>query len=341
MYYSLSQIYSNYLSRLGSLTKFLLFMLFTAIYIYVAIHSMPSRNVKRPTTSKNRNITSKIMRQIEENGVDLYAIEEEMALRREQIYTTCQTYKYENILPNTWEFVVDAHHSLVWCKVFKAASSTWIYYFNILGGYEESYLRKGTYNPLKLLRSRFPRPTLSQLNAVLHSSLSFLIVREPLERLLSIYQSLKSSLKDKYNSELINKIKKHTFDDGNLSINDLTFKQFVKYVIESNIDEKPWTPLYKCCAPCTVNFTVIAKLETLLEDQEYIIKRAGIEDILNTAKVKLQYLAHKKVEHTSDYLELYYSELDFKLLNKLVEIYSVDYEMFQYNATKYYNYIRY
>lgn len=73
------------------------------------------------------------MRQIEENGVDLYAIEEEMALRREQIYTTCQTYKYENILPNTWEFVVDAHHSLVWCKVFKAASSTWIYYFNILG----------------------------------------------------------------------------------------------------------------------------------------------------------------------------------------------------------------
>lgn len=130
----------------------------------------------------------------------------------------------------------------------------------IVGGYEESYLRKGTYNPLKLLRSRFPRPTLSQLNAVLHSSLSFLIVREPLERLLSIYQSLKSSLKDKYNSELINKIKKHTFDDGNLSINDLTFKQFVKYVIESNIDEKPWTPLYKCCAPCTVNFTVIAKV---------------------------------------------------------------------------------
>lgn len=39
-------------------------MLFTAIYIYVAIHSMPSRNVKRPTTSKNRNITSKIVSKV-------------------------------------------------------------------------------------------------------------------------------------------------------------------------------------------------------------------------------------------------------------------------------------
>ncbi|KAK9503282.1 hypothetical protein O3M35_011884 [Rhynocoris fuscipes] len=281
------------------------------------------------------------MRQIEENGVDLYAIEEEMAFRREQIFTTCQLFRHDDIIPNTWDFVVDAHHSLVWCKVMKAASSTWIYYFNILGGYEEAILRKGLENPLKLLRSRFPIPTTTQLNSALHSSLSFIIVREPLERLLSIYLSIKTSMKDINHSELINNIKEHIYGNRRKSLNDLTFKQFVNYVIESDINGKPWTPLYKCCAPCLVNFTAIAKMETLLEDQEYIIKRSGIDDILNTAKVKLQYLAHRKVEHTSDYLDLYYSQLDFNLLNKLLEIYSIDYEMFKYNATKYYSYVSY
>lgn len=35
--------------------------------------------------------------------------------------------------PNAWEFFISPGHSLTWCNVFKAASSTWMYYFNILG----------------------------------------------------------------------------------------------------------------------------------------------------------------------------------------------------------------
>lgn len=35
--------------------------------------------------------------------------------------------------PNAWEFFLSPGHGLAWCNVFKAASSTWLYYFNILG----------------------------------------------------------------------------------------------------------------------------------------------------------------------------------------------------------------
>lgn len=36
--------------------------------------------------------------------------------------------------PNPWEFLVDNKHRLVWCNVFKAASTSWMYNFNILAG---------------------------------------------------------------------------------------------------------------------------------------------------------------------------------------------------------------
>lgn len=34
---------------------------------------------------------------------------------------------------NNKEFFVDHAHNLVWCNIFKAASSSWLYNFNILG----------------------------------------------------------------------------------------------------------------------------------------------------------------------------------------------------------------
>ena len=37
-------------------------------------------------------------------------------------------------LINAWEFVLEPKHGLIWCNVFKAASSTWYYNFNILAG---------------------------------------------------------------------------------------------------------------------------------------------------------------------------------------------------------------
>ena len=53
----------------------------------------------------------------------------------------------DNLIPlsrlsgmNPWEYLIDGHHNLAWCNVFKAASSSWMWIFNILAGYEEDYL---------------------------------------------------------------------------------------------------------------------------------------------------------------------------------------------------------
>lgn len=110
--------------------------------------------------------------------------------------------------PNPWEFLVNRPYHLVWCNVFKAASTSWMYNFNILAGYNSKFLKNSKLVPLNLARRRYPRPSLHALQQALHDSIAFLIVRHPLERLLSAYRdkmqfSLPHTLHQKLGNEII------------------------------------------------------------------------------------------------------------------------------------------
>lgn len=70
--------------------------------------------------------------------------------------------------------------------------------FSLTGGYDVQFLQRTKASPLELARKRFPRPSASELNEALANSLSFLIVREPFERLLSGYRNKLESRRNKY-----------------------------------------------------------------------------------------------------------------------------------------------
>jgi chondroitin 4-sulfotransferase 11 len=116
--------------------------------------------------------------------------------------------------PNPWEFLVNRPYHLVWCNVFKAASTSWMYNFNVLAGYNPKFLRNSKLVPLSLARRRYPRPSLHALQEALNDSIAFLIVRHPLERLLSAYRdkiqfSLPHTLHQKLGNEIILKYRKN------------------------------------------------------------------------------------------------------------------------------------
>lgn len=78
------------------------------------------------------------------------------------------------------------------------------------------------------------------------------------------------------------------------------------------------------------------QLETLSRDQEYIIHRAGLKNILTPKRMQYQNHAHDSVR-TQDLIQHYYSKLDVKLIEKLVSLYDMDFKMFGYNSSQYYD----
>lgn len=62
------------------------------------------------------------------------AAEHDFSQRRQHLWESCAKLNFiDHYPPNAWEFFISPGHGLAWCNIFKAASSTWMYYFNILG----------------------------------------------------------------------------------------------------------------------------------------------------------------------------------------------------------------
>uniref|UniRef100_A0A1A9WUW0 Carbohydrate sulfotransferase n=1 Tax=Glossina brevipalpis TaxID=37001 RepID=A0A1A9WUW0_9MUSC len=277
------------------------------------------------------------------------AIEGELKQRNLHLREVCKRYQLQFVYPpNPREFFISHGHSLIWCNVFKAASSTWLYYFNILGGYNVKYLQHIVYQPLELARKRFPRPELPELLESLPYLLSFLFVRDPFERIVSGYRNKLEDCKNSYYKSLAKRIIKRFRKQTTTSRTKKcpTFQEFVQFLIEQHKQGKRfdehWAPIYSFCTPCSIEFNIIGKLETFARDSEFIIREAGLEYLLldKLPKNKLSRIGNlSKGSKTNFLMEIYFSEINRTTLDQLLNIYRWDFELFDYDFKKYYDYI--
>ncbi|KAH8389114.1 hypothetical protein KR200_006314 [Drosophila serrata] len=278
--------------------------------------------------------------------------EKELQRRSEHLAAVCDRYKLqEKYPPNPWEFFVSpGHNNLVWCNVFKAASSTWMYYFNILAGYDVKYLQRTETQPLELARKRFPRPELAELMELLPSALSFLFVRDPFERILSAYRNKLEGNKNTFykalGTKIVHRYRKRELG-GPWPRCGPTFEEFVRFLIAEHAAGKKfdehWAPVYSFCTPCSVNFTIIGKTETFQRDSEFIIRQAGLESLL-LGLGKLPQRKQRKIGNQARsgvksevLVERYFADLDRSTLDQLLKIYRIDFELFDYDYRKYYD----
>lgn len=183
--------------------------------------------------------------------------------------------------------------------------------------------------PLTLARKKYPRPTLTELEEAIEDSVTFLIVRHPFERLLSAYRDklllpLPLSHHQKLGAQIIAKYRrKNSGGNGVLKRNRSrapTFDEFVRYLFDSHSSGKAmdmhWTPITEFCTPCMVHFNVIAKFETLWEDQKYLIHLANLDEV-----IKPEWRNAMPGKDTADLIPQYFKQLTKAQMYQLHNIY--------------------
>ncbi|CAH2002317.1 unnamed protein product [Acanthoscelides obtectus] len=277
---------------------------------------------------------------------DMNEVKQRLDQRRRHMKRTCKLLGLDKPgndtlhRPNPWEFLVDTKNKLVWCNVFKAASTSWMYNFNILAGYSPRFLSKSKLVPMALARQRYPRPSLEALRKAFNDSVSFLIARHPFERLLSAYRdklqyALPHTHHQKLGQEIIKKYReKLKKQQQNISQQRWpTFPEFVVYLLDSirsgQAPDMHWAPITQFCTPCMFDFKIIAHTETLQDEQVYLIKVAKLEHL-----VKPEWRNAGKGA-TSQNLKKYYSQLTRSQILQLYHFYRYDFELFNYSVQDY------
>ena len=180
-------------------------------------------------------------------------------------------------------------------------------------------------------------------------SLSFSVVRHPFERLVSAYQN---KFADHHTSRFARYLKSH--------YGAISFSMFVKMILEQsekNYQQKNsckmkmnnhWKPFITRCAYCDVSYSIIARAETIREDQRYIGHMANVT-FYELGKIRIKFIIYVcqiflfPVEinkshggSTKENAMKYFSEIDFDSAKRLYELYKVDFEMFDYSPDEYF-----
>lgn len=77
-----------------------------------------------------------------------------------------------------------------------------------------------------------------------------------------------------------------------------------------------WIPITEFCTPCQIRFDIIAKFETLDEDQRFLIEKANLRKLITP-----QWKNSGKGKNTQNLVTKFFSQLTARQLNGLCDIY--------------------
>lgn len=166
---------------------------------------------------------------------------------------------------------------------------------------------------------------------VLKSYFKIVFVREPFERLLSAYLSkfVVERLSNSYfHASYGRAIIKRYRPGGNPEDRNVTFDEFIHYVGDGNW-EPHWERYDNLCRPCGIQYDFIGRFENLEEEAHQLLEISGISRKKNVSFPLV------KPSSTSSKVPFYYSQIPKERLNRIVQLFGGDSEMFQYDLPKY------
>jgi len=104
----------------------------------------------------------------------------------------------------------------------------------------------------------------------------------------------------------------------------VTFREFVQYLVDPRtVFDQHWRPMYQLCQPCRIHYDFIGHTETMEEDSRYALSRLGID---------VDLFPHYNVHNSSDRVTEALAQLTESEVQRFVEVYRPDFDLFGYSV---------
>lgn len=284
----------------------------------------------------------------------------EMIKRTKTVAKVCNA-RSKLISSESVHLIWDLKHSpnLLWCPIYKVASTSWMINFLRLAHFNEDNPDLKGMNPKKKEKNRFrarygakqnkvfelyPPPTdPDEFQRAFTSGLRVLIVRHPFTRLLSAYRDKMTKMDPgppeyRFRDLQLKIIAEYRAVDSPERSPFPTFPEFIQYILDSTknyITAKDWkdnvhcwTPYWAQCNVCGADYNVIIKLETMTEDERFLITLANLEELKD---LKSQEWRHLNNSTSHEVAPEYYSQLSRIQIRQLYMRYILDFLLFDYH----------
>nr|XP_018916807.1 PREDICTED: carbohydrate sulfotransferase 11-like [Bemisia tabaci] len=256
-------------------------------------------------------------------------------------------------------FLINTTSKISWCPVEHGAFETWLFYFGLLSGYTEQELSSAL-DLQDFIRQKHPAREAYEIEEALQTTLKFMVVSHPFERILSLYKESKKSAQRTKSNLTQNQVQSKRDQAHNINSRDkamkdtplekhstefdfqhqkASFQDFISYILDTEFDSTlgsmtRLTPYYLLCTPCLLKYQIIAKLETMMEDQIYIVKAADLQHVSKTPWRSASQ-AKPYSSHTGEERKKYFSQISKTNIYRLFEKYKLDFELFNYDFEVY------
>lgn len=299
----------------------------------------------------------------EPNGTPVHDTVDDFSSRLQRVQDVCQKYSDPYRAEHDGVFSVSARLSdfnYFWfqngftmvCSIQKVGSNSWNKFLRLIAEHyteDKHSSQESAREASEMSAEDLPVPvSLDCWPKCAQNHTKIIVVRHPLERLLSAYRYLHEEMNGKPDLQIsLLIIQLVLIISGSNSIRQMTWPEFTDSILSwtrTSADFNDtisgygyhWQPYWHSCSVCVPALTpsFILKMETLKRDVRNYLAAIGLERFAEQFPHKVK----NQEGPTGSVAKTFYSQLTKEKIVQLYELYRLDHELFGYDALEYIEY---